>query len=100
MALCLEHSKPQMSQTEQADLSTVSSAGLEVATHLVVPPGFPHSQCPTPRQGGIVIIARVFSPVEPSYKTGIFAVLPEEVPDLLDFFFFLGQHLIKFCCTS
>lgn len=94
MALCLEHSKPQMSQTEQADLSTVSSAGLEVATHLVVPPGFPHSQCPTPRQGGIVIIARVFSPVEPSYKTegSLQCFLKKYL--IYWIFFFLGQHLI------
>lgn len=69
MALCSEHYKPQMSQTEQADHSPVSSAGLEVATHLVVPPGFLHFQCPAPRQGGIVIIVKLFSLVEPLYKT-------------------------------
>lgn len=74
-----------MSQTEQADHSTVSSAGLEVATHLVVPPGFLHFQCPAPRHRDnckdIVSCGTIVQ------NRGIFAVLPEEVPDLLDYFF-------------
>lgn len=74
-----------MSQTEQADHSTMSFfCWLEVATHFVVPAGFPHSQCPPLAGRHHDNCKDVFSCRTIVQNRGIFALLPAEVPDLLD----------------
>lgn len=83
MDLCLEHCNPQMSQTEQADHSTVSSAGWKGHTF----PGFPLSLCPALAGRHHDNCKDVFSCRTIVQSRAIFALLPAEVPDLLGYFF-------------
>lgn len=97
--LCGHYCKPQMSQTEQLNHRTVSSAGLKVTAHLLVPAGFPHLWRSAPRQEHVSQEAQagrqpdgylngedLFSSRSVVQNRGIFAVLPAQVPDLFDFF--------------